>query len=57
MKAFSENMQKAIPTGKESVESVNFFIEKFFNWFGDKGFSGNKKTEFIKRLKRCKEHK
>lgn len=33
MRAFSQNMKSAIPEGKQSLETVKFFIEKFFNRF------------------------
>jgi hypothetical protein len=37
MKAFSENMQKAIPTDElHSQETVKFFVGKFFNRFGER---------------------
>lgn len=58
MRAFSENMQKAIPSDQlKSQETVKFFVSKFFNRFGERWFSWNRMTEFLKRLKWCKQHK
>ena len=55
MESFSKEMQKSIPTGVEKSEAkVNFFVEKFFNWFAT--FSWTKKTELLKRLMRCSQH-
>lgn len=56
MKAFSNNMKDAIPSTKESPANVQFFLEKFFNRFGDRWFAGDGKTKLIQRLKRCKTH-
>lgn len=57
MKAFSENMQQTIPSERiDSQETVKFFVEKFFNRFGERWFSWNRMTEFLKRLKWCKEN-
>lgn len=55
MKAFSEQMEKSIPKWKlNSQEQTKFFVNKFFNRFGERWFSWNKMTEFLKRLKWCK---
>lgn len=56
MKQFSENMEKAIPKNKLSATNVKFFLEKFFNRFGEKWFSGNAKTKLLKRLFYYKTH-
>lgn len=58
MKAFSKEMQKAIPKWTlTSQEQTKFFVNKFFNRFGERWFSWSKMTEFLKRLKWCKENK
>lgn len=55
MQAFSEQMEKSIPKWKlTSQEQTKFFVNKFFNRFGERWFSWNKMTEFLKRLKWCK---
>lgn len=55
MKAFSENMKSAIPKDKiGSSETVKFFVGKFFNRFGERGFSWLKMSAFLSRLKWCK---
>ena len=57
MKAFSENMETAVPKNKiRSPETVKFFVGKFFNRFGERWFSWLKMTEFLKRLKWCKQN-
>lgn len=57
MKRFSEKMQNAIPSQAiGSQEKVKFFLDKFFNRFGEK-FSWTKKIELLKRLKYCQENK
>ncbi len=57
MKWFFKDMADAIPQGKvNSKEEVKFFIDKFFNRFDEKWFSGNNVTIFIKRLKRCQQN-
>ncbi len=56
MKSFSQNMEKAIPDKKLSEANVKFFLEKFFNRFGERGFSGNSKTKLLKRLYYCIQH-
>ncbi len=57
MEWFFSDMKKEIPTHKlSSSEQVKFFLDKFLNRFEEKGFSGQQKTEFIKRLKYCQEH-
>ena len=57
MKAFSENMKDAIPKNKiGSPETLKFFVGKFFNRFGERWFSWLKMTDFLKRLKWCKQH-
>jgi hypothetical protein len=57
MEWFFDDMKKAIPTHTlTSSEQVKFYLDKFFNRFEESGFSGQNKTEFIKRLKYCQEH-
>lgn len=57
MQGFFDDMQKEIPRDTlTSPEQVKFFVDKFFNWFGEKWFSLNKKTELIKRLKWCQQN-
>ncbi len=56
MADFSSQMEEAISSHTNISETtINILIEKFFNWFPV--FSWAKKTELIKRLKRCQNHK
>ena len=57
MEGFFIDMQKDIKKEKlSSPEQVKFFIDKFFNWFGEKWFSWTNKTDLVKRLKWCQEN-
>jgi len=50
-------MKKAIDTrSHKSPDKVKFYLDKFFNWFEEKWFSLNNKTELVKRLKRCQQN-
>ncbi len=53
MQGFFNDMKDSIPRKERSPEEVKIFMNKFFNWFEEKGFSGSNKTEFLKRLKYC----
>ncbi len=57
MRAFCENMEKAIPGTEPSEANVKFFLEKFFNRFEGRGFTWTKKVDFLKRLHWCSQSK
>ena len=56
MQWFFNDMKNSVPREKKNPEQVKIFMNKFFNWFEEKWFSGTNKTEFIKRLKYCQQH-
>jgi len=57
MEGFFTDMQKDIPKTKlDSPQQVKFFMDKFFNRFGEKWFSWTNKTDLVKRLKWCQKN-
>lgn len=50
MQEFWSQVSKSIPKGKENPDSVVFFLKKFENWFGARGFSDNERSIFVRRL-------
>lgn len=52
---FWADIAHSIPKGKESQESVIFYMSKFLSWFDSCGFGkGNQRTLFLKRLRTIK---